>query len=583
MPYRFSWVIGLAAFGLGLVLFLGTTPARATGAIIVTTTADELNSDGDCALREAVAAANTDTAVDACAAGNGPDTIHLPAGIYTVTLTGSNENGNVTGDLDVTSEVSFIGAGAEVTILDGNGAATTDRLMHLLNGARVLASGLQIRNGRPANSGGGILTEAGTILTVTNSLVTQNTALGDAYTSGGGIASNGWLFVLSSQITSNTTSGRGGGLWSSQTLNVLSSTLAYNVAGGGGGVFVAVGTANIRQSSIVSNTAVAAWFSFGGGGGIYNQALTSLYADVIGHNTVTVTDTTGGGIYNSGLVYVNWTFITENYAYHGGGIGSFYNAQIMVSNSTISANSANSGGGIYHSTYVLDNPSVIENSTLRGNTADLGGGVYLGNWGALWLVNATVSGNLATSDGGGIYNAGVPNLFLHSATIAANTADSDGDGTGNGGGLYSYLNVYGRTEGENVLLANNVDGSPVTKQPDCYGRFVSTGYNLVEDTTGCALSGEQADNIYGQDPQLGSLQDNGGPTLTQALLSASPAIDRGNPDGCTEYAAVRLLLDQRGYWRHADGDNNGSTLCDIGAYEFGASLPSYIYLPHILK
>jgi len=83
-------------------------PAHAA-TIGVTTAGDELNSDGDCALREAIQAANTDTAVDACTAGNGADIIEVPAGTYTLSIAGSEEDANATGDLDVTGGSSASG------------------------------------------------------------------------------------------------------------------------------------------------------------------------------------------------------------------------------------------------------------------------------------------------------------------------------------------------------------------------------------------------------------------------------------------------------------------------------------------
>ena len=93
--------------------------------ITVNTTDDELNSDGDCSLREAIRASNTDSAVDACTAGAGADTINLPAGIYTLTVLGAGENAAATGDLDITGDLTISGAGAGTTIVDGN---ATDRV-----------------------------------------------------------------------------------------------------------------------------------------------------------------------------------------------------------------------------------------------------------------------------------------------------------------------------------------------------------------------------------------------------------------------------------------------------------------------
>src|SRR3990170_4392776 len=111
---------------------MGGGQAALAATITVTTTADELNSDGDCSVREAVRAANTNAVVDACTAGGpGMDTINVPAGTFTLSIGGVNEEWAVTGDLDITQftqplpagttsgPVTIDGAGASSTIIDG--------------------------------------------------------------------------------------------------------------------------------------------------------------------------------------------------------------------------------------------------------------------------------------------------------------------------------------------------------------------------------------------------------------------------------------------------------------------------------
>ena len=82
---------------LALLLAAGTTalvplaPVYAES-IAVNSTADVVADDGVCTLREAITAANTDTpsgsAPGECPAGNGADTITLPAGTYTLAVPG---------------------------------------------------------------------------------------------------------------------------------------------------------------------------------------------------------------------------------------------------------------------------------------------------------------------------------------------------------------------------------------------------------------------------------------------------------------------------------------------------------------
>ncbi|MEJ2330883.1 MAG: CSLREA domain-containing protein [Gammaproteobacteria bacterium] len=74
--------------------------------IAVDTTVDDITVNGNCTLREAIEAANSDSAVDACPAGNGKDTILLPAGVYSLTLSGNDEDSNNSGDLDLRSDLS---------------------------------------------------------------------------------------------------------------------------------------------------------------------------------------------------------------------------------------------------------------------------------------------------------------------------------------------------------------------------------------------------------------------------------------------------------------------------------------------
>lgn len=78
------------------------------------------------------------------------------------------------------------------------------------------------------------------------------------------------------------------------------------------------------------------------------------------------------------------------------------------------------------------------------------------------------------------------------------------------------------------------------------------------------------------------LGDNGGPTLTHALLATSPAIDAGDPVGCADSQGNPLTVDQRGQPRPADGDGNGSAVCDIGAYGLVAAsthTPTPMWMP----
>ena len=95
--------------------------------------------------------------------------------------------------------------------------------------------------------------------------------------------------------------------------------------------------------------------------------------------------------------------------------------------------------------------------------------------------------------------------------------------------------------------------------PDVRGELISSGYNLIQSVNGFDVTGDLTGNIIGQDPRLGPLQDNGGPTWTHALLPDSPAIDHGSARG--------LTADQRGFARPIDVPGTAKA-GDIGAFEF---------------
>src|SRR5262249_6761488 len=107
---------------------------------------------------------------------------------------------------------------------------------------------------------------------------------------------------------------------------------------------------------------------------------------------------------------------------------------------------------------------------------------------------------------------------------------------------------------QNSIVANN-------SGRNCFGAITSNGYNLSSDAS-CPFT--NSGDLNNTDPLLGPLQNNGGPTQTMALPSGSPAIDAGNPAGCTDEAGNLLKTDQRGKPRPDHEDTRG---CDIGAYE----------------
>src|SRR5262245_34444478 len=139
----------------GLLLAAGLIGFARGATITVDSTADSLAVNGNCGLREAILAANGDSAVDACVAGSGADVVVVPAGTYELTLAGASEDAAATGDLDVTADLEIAGAGAGTTIIDGG--IIGDRVLDVdpaAAGLTVGISGVTIQHGAESDGGG---------------------------------------------------------------------------------------------------------------------------------------------------------------------------------------------------------------------------------------------------------------------------------------------------------------------------------------------------------------------------------------------------------------------------------------------
>jgi hypothetical protein len=312
------------------------------------------------------------------------------------------------------------------------------------------------------------------------------------------------------------------------TISGNSLTRVFNV---GSGVSATLSGMTITGGEVISTS---------DGGGISNSGTLNL-TDVRVYDNYA--GDSGGGIYNTGDLTIIDSTIEGNQAGRGGGIfsGVSGGSELTISGSAILSNSTfyalpghNYGGGLYVYTYSPTYATAsITNSTFSGNTAQFGAAVIVNGPATVEFVNSTITANSATQTAGGIFyssatTAGI--VTLHNTILADNTANT------------AAKNVYGTLD-------------------------TSSSYNLLGLGTTGGLSHGTNGNIVLTSGTAGltALGDYGGPTMTHALLSTSPALDAGS-----DMIVTTILFDQRGEDRTVDIPSvGGSEQVDIGAFEAG--------------
>jgi hypothetical protein len=258
----------------------------------------------------------------------------------------------------------------------------------------------------------------------------------------------------------------------------------------------------------------------------------------------------GGGIINNGSLTLDHVNVTDNtmatnagdYWQGGGGVYNGNGATFNLIDSSVSNNHAAwSGGGVYS---FFNSATHIVRSTISGNVSnDVGGGIRsLGN---MWITDSTISGNTATGwHGGAIFHTDGA-MEITSSTIANNKGPDWAPSTIFIGSFNSAVPTLKLTNtiitGNQYYACDHWTGGNV---------LTSGGHNLVQDDT----CNPVASDLLGVNALLGTLANNGGPTLTHALLPGSPAIDAGDNTACS-------ATDQRGITRPQGAQ------CDIGSYE----------------
>ena len=264
------------------------------------------------------------------------------------------------------------------------------------------------------------------------------------------------------------------------------------------------------------------------GGAVYGKLGVKLYSSTVTQSEVHASATGGafgGGVFSRGDLYAKYSTVSYcvaaatsmSSAIGGGSFVNYGSAKLLYS--TISDNQAQQGGGIFVG---YDNGSTvtITDSTISGNYAS----EFFG--GAALLVPSTISNSTVASNTAANADFGI-GVYAHTTLTAQSSIFSNNmipAGAGGDLGMDVY-SVTGTIDGEKNIIIRTPNNTPADTSQNC--------------------------------PRLGPLADNGGPTLTHALLSGSPAIDAGsNPLGA--------LYDQR----FSGFSRTFGAATDIGAYEW---------------
>lgn len=505
------------AAGLAGGLALATPPRAEAALITVTTTADELRSDGDCALREAVRAANLNQRVDRCPAGrrDAVDVIRLPAATFTLAIAGAGEDNATRGDLDLRGKIQLVGAGAGATVLDGAGL---DRLIDVRGGAVVTISGVTIRN---------------------------------AGHESGAVRNLGTLNLERSVVRENRGEKRGAGIWNDNVMRISASAVSANVGDDAGGIFNN-GYMAITGSTISDNR------GYPRGGGIFNSARGNL---VIGEQSVVRNNQSvgdgeglGGGIFNDGgRLTLSDSTVSENLADYGGGIYSGANGRVSLNNAYVNRNMVtgvgtalehipdSSGAGILSFGALTVSGGTLNDNRYDWEPRSSGGG--LANFGRAILVGATVARNGAAGDGGGIYNGGT--MALERSIVRGNTAgrpQEDGywlrDGLGGGLANPGELTIVGSIIAENdAASAGGVfSGGQLVVRGSTVRDNLAGATAGIENSGTLTIEGSQISGNRSSD-QTGGIGNSGTLTLSSSTIRGNKAYDGA---GITNYGRATL-------------------------------------------
>ena len=355
--------VALLAVVLGM-MFMGSTGTAHGATFSVNSTADAVDAApgdgvcddgaGNCTVRAAIGEANSLV---------GPDTITVPAGIYTLT-SGTR--------LDISlSPLTINGAGSDQTFIQAAESPASATSGVFLVKSPVVLSGVTVRHGNSSGDAGGIFNAS--FLSIIDSVVTRNSAA----MHGGGITNSffGTLMLTNTEVSENVAGRFGGGISTSGTTTISNSVVANNVATVGGGISGAFHAVNISHSTVRNNSANET------GGGISNSGHLNVVGSSIEQNAAF---RRGGGVYDTG----DSATITDSTIHHntsnfeGAGIFAISNGILRIVNSTISNNTGDGINVNDGAEVELSHVTVTENTTgvrtFRGGLT-LTGSIIAGN------------------------------------------------------------------------------------------------------------------------------------------------------------------------------------------------------------
>jgi CSLREA domain-containing protein len=552
--------------------------AGQTGPDFVVNASDDLGdgfcgtATGECTLRDAVIAANSDPTASV---------ITFDASVFASAQTTMLTMGQMV----VSSPVSIVGPGQSLLTLDANTASRHFLIDDGDNGSNldVALSGLTLTHGHVSGA-----------------------------ESGGALNNRENLTIDAMSFNSNSANNTGGAIFSAapgtSVFSIDNSSLSGNQAAqtsagaeiqAGSGSFV-----NIAATLFESNTAGNGTSSKGGGLSLLlNDTTLDLHDSTFATNRLLCSDCRGAGLYiaaNAGVTQLARLQVLGNIgadvpsgpssSARGGGLFlSQTTGSATISESTFSGNrAAGDPGGLSTNTrgggafIAADQSSVtLSRSTVSGNSSyQRSGGLYLeaSNNADLAVLDSTVSGNSSLLVGGGVYASvdGSSTVSVEGSSIVDNQAGTSSSSSAtHGGGLASIgagsLNVAA------VVLARNTDLSS-NPAPDILPQSAGSAISnsLIGDNSGSGLTGAPVgspdgnNNLIGDpfgagviDARLGPLANNGGPTLTHYPFADSPLIDHFN--GCSG-------IDQIGSARGVEVNGDPGQACDIGAVESAGDL-----------